>query len=364
MEKQTIILTRKIQILVDCKDKEQRSAHFERLFYWQNTVFRAANLAMTHLFVQEQIKDLVYLHDDVKLKLADVKKDEKGMLVCSQLGSVYRLLSFYFKGQLPSKIMAALNISINRLYKSDRLAYWKGEKSLRNYQKYMPIPFSGDQLKLSKAEHGRNFKFVLFKIPFCTYLGKDRSDKPALLQSALSGQIKICASAIQILNDKLFLLLRLEQHKQQHELHEHIIAEASLSVEQLITVSIDREKHQIGNKEEFLYRRLAIQAAMQRAQRAASYCRGGHGRGKKLKCLKHFHDKEKRYVDNRLHLYSRRLIDICVKAKAGTLLLVNQQGKQEIAKADNFLLRNWSYYRLVEKIKYKAERAGIQVIIE
>ena len=74
--------------------------------------------------------------------------------------------------------------------------------------------------------------------------------------------------------------------------------------------------------------------------------------------------KEKTYVDTNLHLYSRRLIELCVKAQAGTLLLVNQSNKEEIAKGDEFLLRNWSYYGLIEKIKYKAKMVGINMIIE
>ena len=38
MEKDTIILTRKIQISLDCDDKEQRSAYFKQLFELQLVV--------------------------------------------------------------------------------------------------------------------------------------------------------------------------------------------------------------------------------------------------------------------------------------------------------------------------------------
>ncbi|QRY57035.1 hypothetical protein [Sphingobacterium siyangense] len=135
-------------------------------------------------------------------------------------------------------------------------------------------------------------------------------------------------------------------------------------MEHPITVCIDKDNFQIGNKEEFLYRRMAIQAARHRIQKAAAYNKGGHGRKKKLQSLDHFEEKERRYIDSRLHLYSRRLIDICMKSEAGTLLLVNQTSKEEVAKDDEFLLRNWSYYGLIEKIRYKASMAGIHVIVE
>lgn len=219
-------------------------------------------------------------------------------------------------------------------------------------------------MKLSNDEQGRDFKISLFKLPFRTYLGKDRSDKRILLQRVLVGQIKACSSAIKVIKGKIFLLLSLEMPQKDHVLQEHLIAEASLSIEHPISVSIDNDCYQIGTKEEFLYRRIAIQAARHRLQRAITYNRGGNGRKRKLKSLDHYNQKEKNYVDSRLHLYSRRLIDICIKSQAGTLLLVNQSNKEEIAKEDEFLLRNWSYYGLIEKIKYKAKMAGINVIIE
>jgi len=364
MERDTIILTRKIQIFIDCDDKDQRSVYYQQLFDWRDMVFRGANIVMTHHYVQEQIKDLIYLKDEVKVKLADFKKDPEGIFTSSKLNTTYRILNLYFKGQLPSRIISTMNMTLNRVYNSERLAYWKGDKSLRNYKKDIPIPFGGDLVKLSNDEKRRDFKFTLFKIPFRTYLGKDKSDKRVLLQRALVGQIKICTSSIQIIKGKLFLLLALELPKQVHILKEHIIAEASLSIEHPITVIIEKDNFQIGSKEEFLYRRMAIQAARHRAQKAAAFNKGGHGRTKKLKSLDHFQEKERRYIDSRLHTYSRRLIDICVKSGAGTLLLVNQNNKEEVAKGDEFLLRNWSYYGLIEKIKYKAIMAGVNVIME
>lgn len=364
MANETTILTRKIQIYIDCDDKEKRTEYFNKLFDWQDIVFRGANLVLTHQYIQENLKDLIYLKTDVKVKLADSDSDEEGILNTSRMNTTYRLLSSYFKGQIPTDILSKVNTALIKNFQSDRLAYWKGQRSLRNYKKDMPIPFSSRSIKLSNDEHGRDFKLDLFKVPFRTYLGKDKSDKRVLLQRALIGQIKVCASAIKIVKGKIFLLLTLEMSPKEHMLQEHIIAEASLTVEHPISVTIDKDSYQIGSKEEFLYRRLAIQAARHRLQKASTYNKGGNGRKRKLKSLEHYNQKEKNYVDSRLHLYSRRLIDICIKSQAGTLLLVNQSNKEEMAKEDEFLLRNWSYYGLIEKIKYKAKMAGINVITE
>jgi IS605 OrfB family transposase len=59
------------------------------------------------------------------------------------------------------------------------------------------------------------------------------------------------------------------------------------------------------------------------------------------------------------------VVHFCIKHQAGTLILLNQEDKMEIAKKeDGFILRNWNYYELMTKIKYKAEKAGIELIVD
>ena len=109
---------------------------------------------------------------------------------------------------------------------------------------------------------------------------------------------------------------------------------------------------------------MAIQAARKRALAGTVNSRGGHGRTRKLKAVEKYKDKETKYVNQRLHVYSRRLIDFCVKHQAGTLILLNQEAKIEAAKENQFVLRNWNYYELIKKIEYKAKKAGIELVID
>ena len=76
MEKPTLKLTRKIQLLVDLPTQEERKEALDKLYQWQNRCFRAANLIVSHLYVQENIKDFFYLSEGIKYKLANEKKDE------------------------------------------------------------------------------------------------------------------------------------------------------------------------------------------------------------------------------------------------------------------------------------------------
>ncbi|MGN8059714.1 hypothetical protein ACTJKN_25785 [Pedobacter sp. 22163] len=365
MENSTMVVTRKIQLLIDSKDRKVVKHAIDQLYNWQSICFRAANMIMSHHFVQERVKDFFYLTEDIKLKIADEKKDENGMLKSSRQNTTYRLLSNHFKGQIPTNILSNLNNTLISYFNKEKDAYWKGEKSLRNYKRNIPLPFGAEVIfKLSRTADNRNFTFRLFQIPFRTYLGKDRSDKKIILDRIIGGTLKLRASQIQLDKGKIFLLAAVQIEKEKHSLDPTIIAEASLSIEHPVIVKVGRHEHAIGNREEFLHRRLAIQAAVNRVKKAVPFNCGGHGRKRKMKSLEDYRHMEKRYVEQKLHVYSRMLIDFCVKHHAATLLLINQQEKEEIAKEDHYLLQNWSYYSLKDKISYKAEKAGIQVIVE
>ncbi|WP_157209220.1 hypothetical protein [Mariniflexile maritimum] len=365
MGKTTLKLTRKIQLMVDLPTQEERKEAVDKLYQWQNRCFRAANLIVSHLYVQEMIREFFYLSEGIKYKLADEKKDVDGILQRSRINTTYRMVSDRFKGEIPTNILSCLNNTLITTFRTNSPKYWKGECSLKNFRRDMAFPFSPEGMsRLSYCEEKKAFCFRLFQVPFRTYLGNDHTDKRMLLEQVIKGKTKLCTSRIQLKDGKIFWLPIFEIEKEKHILKPEVVAEASLSLEYPLVVKIGKNRLPIGTKEEFLYRRLAIQAARKRAQVGATHSRSGKGRKRKLKAVERFSKTESNYVSHRIHVYSRRLIDFCTKHQAGTLVLLNQDDKIGIAKEDGFVLRNWSYYELVTKIKYKAEKAGIEVIID
>lgn len=364
MANETVILTRKIQILLDEPNIEKRRAYRNQLHEWQSIVYKASNIAISHQFLQEHLKDLIYLKDEARIKLVDQERDADGIFTTSRQNTTYQLLSKHLKGKVRSNIITNLNTAIFKAYRADRKAYAKGEQSLRNYQKNMPVPFSGHLLKWQDMIGERDYRFVLFKMPFRTFLGRDSGGNKKLIRQIKEKQIKITQCAIRYEKTGLFLFLSFEKPIDSLILNQSVVAEASLSLEHPIVVQVGQELYRIGSKEEFLYRRLALQAARHRIESSCAYNTGGHGKKKKLKRLYNFKQKEKSYVQNKLHVYSRQLIDFCIRHQAGTLILVNQTPKNAMARQDVFLLRNWGYHGLIEKIRYKAELAGIHLIIE
>lgn len=358
-------LTRKIQLLIDLPTKEERKEAKEKLYLWRNRCYRAANLIVSHLYVQEMVEDFFYLTEGVKYKLVDQKKDEHGILNRSRINCTYRMVSDRFKGEMPTNILTNLNSAILSSFKKNRQEYWSGDRSINNFRRDMAFPFDMEGIcGLKYNPEKKAFCFRFFSIPMKTYLGKDYYDKRKLMQQVASGKTKMRTSHIKLKDGKVFMLAVFEFEKEKHCLKPEVISEAILSLEYPIVVKIGRAKLTIGTREEFLYRRLAIQAAMKRTREGVTYSKSGKGRKRKTKAMARFRDTERNYVHNRLHVYSRKLIDFCIKHQAGTLILLNQNEILEIAKEEAFVIRNWSYYDLMTKIKYKAEKVGIELVID
>ncbi|WP_291047058.1 hypothetical protein [Empedobacter sp. UBA1574] len=363
MENSTVFLTRKIQLIADLPTQEERKEVVSTLYKWQNRCFIAANMIVSHLYVQEMVKDFFYFSEGIKYKLADENKDDAGILKWSRSTIIYRVLSKRFKDEIPMYILSSLINTLYLSFKKDCVKYWKGELSLKIFKRDIAIPFN--IARISKFSYDKDKKYIyfkLYKIPFKTYLGRDYIDNYKLLEQIVSKEIRICRSHIKLEKNKIFWVFTVEIEKEKNQLQPDIIAEVSLSLEYPLVVKIGRSQLTIGSKEEFLYRRLAIQASRKRILEGVPFCKGGKGKARKLKIAKKLKNTESKYIHHRLHVYSRMLIDFCVEKKAGTIVIVDQEEKIQIAKEERFVLRNWSYYELIHKIKYKADKAGIELI--
>ena len=378
-----MIITRKIQIYVCEEDKDLRKDFVHTIYQWRDLVRRAANTVVAHKFTQENIKDFIYLKDEIKEKfyVKDVLKEGKGM---SEQNTTYRVLSDMLKGKVPSDIYSCLNQSVANTYKETRKDLCTGKASLRSYKNNIPIPFSAKSvLNLSWNKEDKRFNFSLFGIPFATALGRDRSNNKVIIERILSGEYKMCSSSIQIDDNrkKMFLLLCVDIPKKEVILKPEKKLYAFLGVfnpivcTTEINYSLDATGDsayrvwEIGTEEEFNYRRRQIQEAVRRCQKNNKYSVGGKGRNKKNKALDRYHDKERNYVDTKLHTYSRMLVDLAVKHECSEIVLMKQKEREEKAKDDNqnekpFVLRNWSYYGLKEKIQYKSNMYGIKLTVE
>ncbi|WP_159479836.1 hypothetical protein [Chryseobacterium sp. 18068] len=382
-------ITRKIQLLIN--DQDHVKEVFETLFKWQEIVFRSYNYTATHLYIQENLKEFFYMNEEFRISLTKKSELNEGILNTSKQNTTYQLLSSKFKGDIPMDIIACVNQRIVATFNKERLNYFSGKSSLRTYKRTVPIPFSKTSMLDFKESIDNNknvnYTFSLFGLHFKTFFGKDSSNNREIFEKALAGDYKFGGSSIIIEGKKIFLLATIQFESIKQNTHDsNKIAYAYLSFNNPIVVKIGKKIFEIGTKDGYLHRRIAIRAGKRRLQKNLTDTKGGKGRIHKFKALEQFESKEKDYINTVLHTYSKNLMELCRKNNIGKLILENQSEeiksiesrikeiknnltltnieKRNLIENSKFVISNWSYYGLLEKIIYKSKIYGIEVIKE
>lgn len=395
-------ITRKIEVFVCENDKDLRKSYYQKLYDNREVAVKAANLAASHLFVLDNTMPYLSAESKETIEFFGVK-GKKG----SRQNAPYVAASEIFKDKADMGMISCVLQNVRKMYLSDR-KQGMFERSLRSYKGNMPIPYKAERfinLRLDEYVNGEGKKhigcfFSLMGVPFQMRFGHDRSGNRLIMEriisqkkfDATSGKegeatgyrMRTSSLAFEKKFDpkkdkkvtKIFLYLCVDISKKRVDVDKKKVIYAYLGINSPIECLIDVKCRdifsrddgwvKIGNAEEFLYRRIQIQAALSRCQKNCKYNRGGKGRRRKLQAIELFAKKEKDYVDTKLHLYSRLLVNLAVDHGCGTICLVYQKPREIQAKLDNqkgnpFLLRNWSYFGLKSKIKYKAEMVGIEL---
>ena len=374
-----MIITRKIEVFICEEDKDLRRAYYEKLYANRDAAVKIANMAVSHLFALDNT--MPYLTEEAKETIEYIGC--KGQKATKQ-NAPYVAASEAFKGKgIYMDMVCCVLQTVQKMYQDDRKqGMWN--RSLRSYKSTMPMPFKASRFeKLRFAEYvcgdGETREgcfFTLMGIPFQMRFGRDRSGNRLIVERVVSGEYKMCTSSLQVDGKKVFLLLCVDMPKKEVKLDEKKAMYAYLGVMNPIICTCDVRAakeydsgykwFEIGTAEEFNHRRRQIQEAVRRCQVNNRYSSGGHGRADKCKAIDHWHEKEKHYVDTRLHTYSRMLVDLAVKHGCGRLVLMRQAEREDAAKEGNkqgdpFVLRNWSYYGLKEKVQYKCKMVGIKM---
>lgn len=246
----------------------------------------------------------------------------------------------------------------------------KGNLTFRRDQ---PIPVRHRSLKLNE-DYTINLPFMTNDLAE-TYGFKGRSKQSFEVQLGTKGNAKIildrilngeyiaCDSAVQRNNKgKWFLLLSYKQPVKENILDSETIVGIDLGIAKAAYLAVNNSKKNtfIDGGEVTTYGRKikARRKSLQNQLRVCSDNRRGRGKRTLLKPLEILSEKESNFRNTTNHRYSKYIVDWSVKQGAGTIQMEDLSG---INKENNFL-SNWDYYDLQQKIKYKAEKEGIEVI--
>lgn len=400
-----MVITRKIEVFVCEEDKKLRKEYLERLYDNRNVAVQVANMCASHLFVLDHSMPYLSEEDRDKITFLGVKGNKS-----TRKNAPYVAASEAFKGKADMGMVSCVLQNVQKMYQEDKKkGMW--DKSLRSYKSNLPVPFKSDRflnLRLEKRVNDKGNKytiglFSLIGIPFQMRFGRDRSGNAVIVDRILEQRkydetngregsptgYKLCTSSISIekrmdsttnkKKDKMFLHLCVDIPVKKVTLDKEKVVYAYLGIAYPIQCMLNEKCDDIytengrwiniDNAANFVYRRTQIQAARRRCQIACKYNKGGKGRKRKLQTLERYEKAEANYVDTRLHQYSRQLVNLAISHGCGIICLVNQKPREDKAKLDrdkgnDFVLRNWSYYGLKQKIAYKCKMCGIKLLVD
>ncbi len=93
------------------------------------------------------------------------------------------------------------------------------------------------------------------------------------------------------------------------------------------------------------------------------YLRRSLGENKNLKLIRKLKNREKNKVNNILHKVSREIVNKASKSKAAVVIGKLKNLKKNKGRKFNRKLSNFSHYRLISYIGYKAKQAGVPVYL-
>lgn len=400
------IITRKIELYLHHDDETDpdRTIYKSNWEYWHqvnDNLYKAANRIASHLFFNDEYENRLRiqhprfkeiekrLSQAKKMKLSDeevsqlkaerkelyslFRKQQKEFLGGSEQNSTYRVVSDEFLDKIHSNILTNLNQSIVKSYNEYRIDIAYGKRTLPNFKKGMPIPFSikkENNLLIRKTSDGCFCLHWLNGIIWDFHFGRDRSNNREIVEQTVNGTYAACNSSIQQKGKKIFLNLVVDIPAKSNELDNERVIGVDLGINFPIYLACNSNMYggkAIGSREEFLKVRNRMYAQMRELHRnLRTTTKGGKGRAQKLQALNRFVEKERNWVKTKNHLYSKHVIEYAKENKAGVIQMegLGGFGKDKDDNVENgykFILRNWSYSELQTLIENKALKEGIVV---
>jgi IS605 OrfB family transposase len=407
-------ITRKIEVHLhrhgDDEQSKQRFADEYRIWDTINdNLYKAANRIISHCFFNDAYEYRLKIHsprfqeiekllkypkrnkltdEDIKqLKaerkqmFADFKKQRHTFLrggiaegANPEQNSTYKVISNEFLEAIPSEILTNLNQNISSTYKNYSLDVERGIRTIPNYKRGIPVPFSIKQrgeLMLKRRDDGSIYVRFPLGLEWDLSFGRDRSNNREIVERVLSGQYDVGNSFIQeSKNRKRFLLLVVKIPKENRSLNPDRIVGVDLGINIPLYAALNDNDYGgmgIGSREQFLKVRMRMDAKKRELQRnLRQSTNGGHGRKQKLQALERLEGKERNWVHLQNHIFSKSIIEYALKNNAGAIQMERLTGfgrdkNDEVDSDFKFILRYWSFFELQTMIEYKANAAGIEV---
>lgn len=356
----------------------EKDKFFDELRDIQHKTWLACNRAITY-FYSNDMQNLI--QKDIGIP----KEDDKNMFGKSFGAWVENRMNEIMEGVLSTNVAQTRQFVNNRYSQDKKNGLLKGNVSLSQFKRDIPIIIHNKAYSIIETSKGLGVEISFFNKEKQKELNVKRIKLlfPKLDNSSKQILIRIMdktykQGSIQITYNKrkkkwMFAISYTFENKLEKVLNDNLVMGIDLGITKVATMSIyDIEKHQYKNmcfKEqtidgtELIHYRQKIEArrkSLSISSKWASDNATGHGYKRRMKKANNIGDKYNRFKDTYNHKVSRYIVDLAYKHGVKTIQMEDLSGFSE--HQSESLLKNWSYYDLQNKIKYKAEEKGINTI--
>jgi IS605 OrfB family transposase len=296
-------------------------------------------------------------------------------------GTTTQALSNYYNStiktqcRLQSKNLGLTVQTAIKKFENDKIKILKGEQSIPSYKRDCPIFLDGQSISLSYNKDIYVFSLSLIntkykkelKLPtgqFKVVIKAPDNSRRQILDRILSGQYKLSASQIIEHKGKWFINLCYGFEAQKTEgLDENNVLGVDLGINIAAYIafnnSLDRFPILGGEIDQF---RRQVERRSRELKKQTKFCgegRVGHGTKTRCKPVEVTYEKISNFRQTTNHKYSKFIVEQAIKHNCGVIQMEDLTG----ISTDSKFLKNWTYYDLQQKVKYKAEEKGIKVIM-
>ncbi|MDM0609224.1 transposase [Clostridium perfringens] len=356
----------------------EKDKFFKELRDIQYKTWLACNRAITY-FYSNDMQNLI--QKDVGIP----KEDDKNIFGKSFGAWVENRMNEIMEGISSANVAQTRQFVSNRYSQDKKNRLFKGNVSLSQFKRDLPIIIHNKSYNVIETSKGLGVEISFFNKEKQKELNVKRIKLlfPKLDNSSKQILIRIMdktykQGAIQVTYNKrkkkwMFAISYTFENKLEKVLDDNLVMGIDLGITKVATISIyDIEKHkykeiywkdQTIDGTELIHYRQKIEArrkSLSIASKWASDNATGHGYKRRMKKVNNIGDKYNRFKDTYNHKVSRYIVDLAYKYGVKTIQMEDLSGFSE--HQSESLLKNWSYYDLQNKIKYKAEEKGINTI--
>ena len=307
--------------------------------------------------------------------LPDKKEYMEGM---SQDGYVNRILKDEFYQMYSQNLTCAIR-NASKAFKDAKFEMQKGMRSVLSYRADCPVEVHNQRITLHQEKQKYYVSLNLFskrymqeKGFFGTYMDFELyrlgGSQLAIIQRCMSGEYKIGESELIYNKKKRCWFLNLSYRFTP-------VCSAALDPEKIMGVDLGiacvaylgfnfcEDRFSIGRSEVDAFR-AQMESRRRALQRQGKFCgdgRIGHGYTTRSRPVLQLSDAIKRFRDTANHKYSRFIVQKALDFGCGVIQM--EYLKDMKGTAENKFLQDWTYFDLRQKVKYKAEEHGIELVL-